>query len=191
MTQSPLKPSPVKRLTHATMEKYENIWFGVATAMSILLAVAVFASFLSGTVPRIEGEGGAGHHLQGVVNGRIDLNRNRNDLFAGTPFKTPGVITNEDGSQTVFVVGRAFAFDPGTIRVRAGVPVTFHVTSADVLHGYYVEKTNINVTVMPGQVTSFNTTFKSPGTLNVVCDEYCGTGHHNMLNKIIVEAPQQ
>ena len=186
MTQPPVKSSPVRRLTHATMEKYENIWFGVATAMSIMLAVAVFASFLSGTVPRIEGEGGAGHHLEGVVNGRINPKN-----LAGTPFSRPGVTTNEDGSQTVFVVGRAFAFDPGTIKVKAGVPVTFHITSADVLHGYYVEKTNINVSVIPGQVTSFTTTFKSPGTLNIVCDEYCGTGHHNMLNKIIVEAPQK
>lgn len=183
--------SPVRRLTHATMERYENIWFGIATAMSILLAVAVFASFLSGTVPRIEGEGGAGHHLQGVVNGRIDP---RN--LAGTPFSKPGVVDTTDSAgnvtaQTVFVVARAFAFDPGTVRLKAGVPVTFHVTSADVLHGYYVEKTNINVTVMPGQVTSFTTTFRQPGTLNIVCDEYCGTGHHNMLNKIIVEAPQK
>lgn len=186
MTQPPLKHSPVRRLTHATMEKYENIWFGVATAMSIMLAVAVFASFLSGTVPRIEGEGGAGHHLEGVVNGRINPKN-----LAGTPFKTPGVVYSADGSQTVFVVARAFAFDPGTIKVKAGVPVTFHITSADVLHGYYVEKTNINVSVIPGQVTSFTTTFKSPGTLNIVCDEYCGTGHHNMLNKIIVEAPQK
>lgn len=186
MTQPPVKSSPVRRLTHATMEKYENIWFGVATAMSIMLAVAVFASFLSGTVPRIEGEGGAGHHLEGVVNGRINPKN-----LAGTPFKTPGVVDSADGSQTVFVVARAFAFDPGTIKVKAGVPVTFHITSADVLHGYYVEKTNINVSVIPGQVTSFTTTFKSPGTLNIVCDEYCGTGHHNMLNKIIVEAPQK
>lgn len=176
---------PVQRLTHHTLEKYENIWFGIAVVMSILLAVAVFASFLTGTVPRLEGEGGGGHHIAGVTNGRINPKN-----FAGTPFATPGLVTNPDGSIDAFVVARAFAFDPPVLKVPAGKPITFYVTSADVLHGYYVEKTNINVTVMPGQVSSFTTTFKHTGTLNIVCDEYCGVGHHNMLNKIIVEAAQ-
>ncbi|WP_291425538.1 cytochrome c oxidase subunit II [Deinococcus sp.] len=175
----------IQRLDHHTMEKYENIWFGIAVVMSVLLAVAVFASFLSGTIPRIEDEGGGGHHLEGVKNGRIN---SRN--FAGTPFATPGLVDNKDGTYSAFVVARAFAFDPPVLKVPAGKPVTFYLTSADVLHGYYVEKTNVNATVVPGQVASFTTTFRSPGPLNIVCDEYCGVGHHNMLNKIIVEAPQ-
>lgn len=178
-----MAPTPIKRLDHHTLELYENIWFGVSVIMSLLLALAVFASFVSGTTPRIEGEGGAGHHITGVKNGRINPKN-----FAGTPFATPGLVKNTDGTYSAFVVGKAFAFDPPVLKVPAGVPVTFYVTSADVMHGYYVEKTNINVNVMPGQVASFTTTFKNLGPLNVVCDEYCGVGHHNMVNKIIVEA---
>ncbi len=174
--------SPFGRLDHQTLEKYENMWFAVAILMSVLLAVAVFASFLSGTVPKIEGEGGAGHHLAGVTNGRINPKN-----LAGTPFATPGLVDNKDGTYSAFIVAKAFQFDPTVLKVPLGRPVTFYVTSADVLHGYYVEKTNINVSVMPGQVASFTTTFRTPGPLNIVCDEYCGIGHHNMLNKIIVE----
>lgn len=176
---------PVARLDHHTLEKYENIWFLVAIVMSVLLAVAVFASFITGTIPRLEDEGGNTHHLSGVVNGRINPKN-----FAGTPFATPGVVNNPDGSVDVFVVAKAFQFDPSTIRVPAGKRINFYVTSADVLHGYYVETTNINVTAMPGQVAAFSTTFKNPGSVNVICDEYCGIGHHNMINKIIVEAPK-
>lgn len=182
-----MAPQPIQRLDHHTLEKYENIWFGIAVVMSILLALAVFASFLSGTVPRIEDEGGTSHHVEGIKNGRIQADVIAKN-FAGTPFSTPGIVKNADGTLSAFVVAKAFAFDPPVLKVPAGVPVTFYVTSADVLHGYYVEKTNINVTVMPGQVASFTTTFKNPGPLNIVCDEYCGVGHHNMLNKIIVEA---
>lgn len=184
LSSNPAPSEQGQRLTHHTLEKYENIWFGIAVVLSVMLAVAVLASFFSGTIPRIEGEGGAGHHLAGVTNGRINPKN-----FAGTPFAKPGVVQNEDGSVSVFVVARAFQFDPPVLRLPAGKPVTFHVTSADVLHGYYVEKTNINVSVIPGQVASFTTTFKHPGPLNIICDEYCGVGHHNMLNKIIVEAP--
>lgn len=173
------------RLDHHTLEKYENIWFLIAIIMSVLLAVAVLASFFTGTIPRIEDEGGHINHLSGIKNGRIDPKN-----LAGTPFANPGVVNNPDGTVDVFLVAKAFQFEPTTLRIPARKKINFYLTSADVLHGYYVEKTNINVTVMPGQVAAFSTTFKTPGTLNVICDEYCGIGHHNMINKIIVEAAQ-
>lgn len=179
-----MAPVPAPRLDHHTLERYENIWFLIASIMAVLLFVAVLASFFSGTYPSLTGEGG--HHIEGVQNGRIDP---RN--FAGTPFAEPGVRENPDGSLEVFVVGRAYQFQPAVLRVPAGRPVTFHVTSADVLHGYYVEGTNINATAIPGQVSSFTTTFRRAGTRQVICNEYCGTGHHNMINRVIVEPQAQ
>lgn len=175
--------NPTSRLDHHTLEKYETIWLGIATVLSVALAGAVFASFLSGTTPRLQDEGGSGtHHLAGVVNGRIDPQN-----FAGTPFAKPGVFEKADGTVDVFVVAKAFQFDPPVVKVPAGKQINFYITSADVLHGYYVETTNINATVIPGQVAAFSTRFKNAGPVNVICDEYCGTGHHNMINKIIVE----
>lgn len=182
MAPSPKNPAP--RLEHHTLERLETIWFGIAVAMLIMLFASTIASFVSGTYPALEGEGG--HHITGVENGRLDP---RN--LAATPFATPGLRENADGSLEAFVVARAFAFQPTVLRVPAGRPITFHVTSADVLHGYQVEGTNINATAMPGQVASFTTTFSRTGELGVICNEYCGTGHHNMVNRVIVEdAPQ-
>lgn len=181
--------SPVQRLTHHTLAKYETIWFGLASVMCILLAVAVFASFVSGTIPRLEGEGGAGHHFAGINNGRIDPKN-----LAGTPFNTPGLTRNKDGSYNAFVLATAkggFRFVPSVMDVPAHTPINFFITSEDVFHGYYVEKTNINVNVMPGQVASFTTSFKNPGKLSVVCDEYCGLGHHGMINTINVLTPEE
>lgn len=168
------------RLSHHKLEVYENAWFFIAMAMSTLLFIAVVASFFSGTYSVVSESGG--HHIQGVVNGRLDPSN-----LAGTPFANPGVHTRPDGSIEAFVVAKAFQFDPPVLKVPANKPITIHVTSADVLHGYYVEKTNINATVMPGQVSSFTTRFKRAGKLGVICNEYCGTGHHNMINRIIIE----
>ena len=174
--------APPARLDHHTLERYENVWFGIAVVLSVLLFVAVLASFVSGTYPSLTGE--RGHHLAGVQNGRLDP---RN--LAATPFATPGLRRNADGTYEAFVVARAFQFDPAVLRVPAYTTVTIHVTSADVMHGYFIEGTTINTTAIPGQVSSFTTTFGAPGPLNVVCDEYCGTGHHNMINRVVVEAP--
>lgn len=173
-------PGAATRLDHHTLERYESAWFVLALVMVVLLFAAVLTSFVSGTSPSLTGEGG--HHIAGVRNGRLDPKQ-----LAATPFATPGVRRNADGSLEAFVVARAFQFEPAVLKVPVGEPVTIHVTSADVLHGLMIEGTNVNATVIPGQVSSFTTTFRTPGELDVICNEYCGTGHHNMLSRLQVE----
>lgn len=170
------------RLEHHSLSLYENIWLGIGVLIQVVLFIAVLSSLISGTVPNIRNNTAGHSHLAGVQDGRVDPAN-----LQATVFAKPGLYKLADGSYQAVVVARAFAFDPPFLRVPAGVPVTFHVTSADVVHGYYVHGTNINVDLMPGQVSSFRTTFGTPGEYNIICYEYCGIGHHNMLNKLIVE----
>ena len=71
---------------------------------------------------------------------------------------------------------------------HVGRPVRFRITSPDVLHGFQIVGTNVNLTVAPGYVSEGTTTFTEPGEYLVVCNEYCGLGHHNMYSRIVVEA---
>jgi cytochrome c oxidase subunit 2 len=80
-----------------------------------------------------------------------------------------------------------WAFDPKEIRVPVGSEVTFKITSRDVTHGMYVEKTNINIMIVPGQISEVTHVFDQPGTFAYVCHEYCGVGHQAMSGTIIVE----
>ena len=184
MARLPLGPAP--RLDHHTLERYETIWLVISVILSVLLFTGVLVSFISGTYQAVRDNGGAGggHHITGVEGGRLDPR-----AIAATPFATPGLRENADGSLEAFIVAKAFAFDPAVLRVPAGRPITIHLTSLDVMHGYAVLGTNINATVIPGQVTSFSVTFREPGTLDSVCNEYCGIGHHNMLARVIVTDP--
>jgi len=102
-------------------------------------------------------------------------------------FSTPGVTTAADGSQQVVVVSQMFAFVPMEIRVTAGRPVTFRLTSTDVLHGFQIVRSNANSMVVPGYVSQFTVTFDEPGEYLIVCNEFCGLGHHIMQGKLIVE----
>jgi cytochrome c oxidase subunit 2 len=89
----------------------------------------------------------------------------------------------------VYVVARQFLFDPGTsepIRLPAGSTVTFHVTSADVVHGFDLADTNVNTMVIPGQVAKLTVEFDEPATYGIICHEYCGAGHHTMEGKVVV-----
>lgn len=172
------------RLEHKTLSLYENIWLIIGVLIQVLLFVAVLVSLVSGTSPLIDDNKGGHNHLAGVDNGQVDPTN-----LQATVFGKPGLYRDENGNYSAIVVAKAFAFEPAVLKVPVGERINFHVTAADVVHGYYVHGTNINVDLMPGQVSSFSTTFDTPGKHNVICFEYCGVGHHNMINELIVLGP--
>jgi cytochrome c oxidase subunit 2 len=103
------------------------------------------------------------------------------------PFDTPGVRQVGPDRYEAVVVARAWGFTPTEIRVPAGARVTFRVTSLDVIHGFHVEGTRINLMVLPGQISELSYTFDQPGEHLMICHEYCGVGHHGMAGKVIAE----
>ncbi|MBI5053885.1 MAG: cytochrome c oxidase subunit II, partial [Chloroflexi bacterium] len=78
-------------------------------------------------------------------------------------------------------------FFPEKIEVPLNSTVTFYVTSGDVQHGFRIDGTNINVMILPGQVSKMTAKFNKAGEFPFVCHEYCGVGHQNMFGKVIVK----
>jgi len=105
-------------------------------------------------------------------------------------FKNRGVTATAEGA-TVVMIAMMFAYQPAEIRVSAGKPITFRLTSADVIHGFSIVGTNGNTMVVPGYVSQFTTVFRTPGEYLIVCNEYCGLSHHLMSAKLIVERGAQ
>jgi cytochrome c oxidase subunit 2 len=108
-------------------------------------------------------------------------------VWSDARFAKRGVTVDERGA-TVVVIAMMFAFQPAEIRVPAGRPVTFRLTSPDVTHGFQIVGTNGNTMVVPGYISQFTTVFRTPGEYLIVCNEYCGLSHHLMSAKLIVEA---
>ncbi len=102
-------------------------------------------------------------------------------------FAEPGLRHMGGNKYTAHVVAQTWFFNPKEITVPRGAEVTFYVTSKDVTHGFIIEQHNINLMLVPGQVASARARFKRPGTYRIICHEYCGSGHHTMIGKIIVE----
>ncbi|MCG8468343.1 MAG: cytochrome C oxidase subunit II, partial [Gemmatimonadetes bacterium] len=69
----------------------------------------------------------------------------------------------------------------------AGSEVTFISTSTDVIHGIHIERTRLNMMLIPGQISRNTYRFDEPGEHLLVCHEYCGLGHHVMSGKVVVE----
>jgi cytochrome c oxidase subunit 2 len=91
-----------------------------------------------------------------------------------------GSSAEPDGSVTVRVLANQYSFTPQCIVVPANTRVHFRGTAADVVHGFSISKTNVNMMLVPGYISNFNATFDQPGDHVMPCHEYCGTGHAAM-----------
>lgn len=111
-------------------------------------------------------------------------------LFA-TIFFTPYGRSSGKNGMSFDVKAQQFAFVIPGNAIKAGVPVVFHLTSADVNHGFAVfNEANeflFQAQVMPGRTQDYVYTFKKPGNYRVVCFEYCGVGHDQMAGAFVVK----
>lgn len=103
------------------------------------------------------------------------------------PFNKPSLTQVGPKEYKAVMVGRMFTFQPGRMEIPVGSTVHFQITSPDVVHGFEIAGTNVNMMVVPGHINRATYTFDRPGEYLIVCNEYCGTGHQVMSGKIIVK----
>lgn len=153
------------------LHKFEKIWliFGGITLVAFLITLGVNAF-------------SHGHHPPS------DLARVEPAMVDQTaPFDKPGLIKTGDNKYDLNMPAFVFGYAPNEIEIPLGAEITFHTTSKDVIHGFAIPGTNVNMMVVPGHVNSATTTFKKPGDYVILCNEYCGAGHHMMMAKIVVK----
>ncbi|MBI5232981.1 MAG: cytochrome c oxidase subunit II [Deltaproteobacteria bacterium] len=97
-------------------------------------------------------------------------------------------------AMTVKVLGRNWSWDfeykngrhSDVLRAPLGKPVELILTSADVVHSLYIPAFRIKEDAVPGMKTHMWFSAGEPGTYDIYCTEYCGTGHSHMRSKVIV-----
>ena len=154
------------------MHKFEKIWliFGVTALIVFLSTIGVSAFYLGNKPPSC---------LTTVNPEKVDQTK---------PFDKPGLhkIEGKDWDYELVFVASAFYYNPGDVKVPLGAKVKVIATTKDVVHGFEIAGTNINMMLEPGYVSEFTTTFDKEGEYLLVCNEYCGAGHHLMSSKIEV-----
>ena len=158
---------------HIHIPRYERIWLiaGISTIAVFLILFAVMAVGMGLNPP--------GHMTMDAIDPQA--------VPSTPPFDQPGILQVGPNEYNVSMIARVFAFQPGEINVPAGATVHFQVTSPDVVHGLIIPGTNVNMMVIPGQVTEFSYTFRKSGEYLIVCHEYCGVGHHLMAGRVNVQ----
>jgi len=85
----------------------------------------------------------------------------------------------------VYMLGRLWEWWP-ILELEKGKSYRLHLSSLDWQHGFSLQPTNINLQVHPGYEMVLTITPSESGEFGVVCNEYCGIGHHQMVGKIYV-----
>ncbi|WP_026842223.1 cytochrome c oxidase subunit II [Citrifermentans bremense] len=79
----------------------------------------------------------------------------------------------------------------GKLYVPVGRAVQVNLESKDVVHGFYVPAFKIKRDVVPGMKNHVWFVATSPGTYDLFCSQYCGTGHSAMITTVEALPPAQ
>ena len=150
---------------------YEKLWL----AASVLLILLLVGSVTYGAV-------GPGVAMVADSEPTIDAG----GLEEDERFSEPRVEQVGENEYEAYVVAFQFGFQPDPIVVPEDSTVTFYVTSRDVIHGFEVAGTNANTMVVPGEVSEITVEVEEPQEYGLICNEYCGAGHHVMEGKVNV-----
>ena len=85
----------------------------------------------------------------------------------------------------VYMQGQMWTWYP-ILKLKKGQTYRLHVSSLDLQHGFSVLPINMNFQVLPGYDHVLTITPTMAGDYSVICNEFCGIGHHQMTGKIIV-----
>jgi cytochrome c oxidase subunit 2 len=153
-------------------ERAEHRWATISVCIVVLfIGLMMVAGLIHGVMPQA--------NVQIVDPSRLHLAGEFIEPNLGTEVRP-------DGGVVVRVIGQQYSFTPPCIAVPVDAPVTIRATSADVVHGFLIERTNINTMLVPGYVSELHTIFSRPGTYAMPCHEFCSVGHEGMWAQVQV-----
>ena len=96
--------------------------------------------------------------------------------------------TAAQGPREIEIEARRFRYTPNEIPLKAGDPVVLVFRAIDFMHGFHVPDLKLRADLVPGQLTRVALPPLRAGTLDFLCDNFCGDEHEDMHGRFIVSA---
>jgi cytochrome c oxidase subunit 2 len=174
--------APDKNWAREPIERTEVLWIVIAASWCLFMFVWMIA-----------------WHWIGDQNMRTEAYRTFPDVYAKkTEEFTKQYTVRQDASDPslpvvapppgsdVYIAASTFQFRP-VLELQKGKSYRLHISSLDYVHGFSLQPENINFQSYPGYEQVITVTPNKAGTYGIVCNEYCGLGHHIMLGRIYVK----
>lgn len=104
----------------------------------------------------------------------------REDAASGIPIVAP------PAGSDIYMLGRLWEWWP-ILELEQDKSYRLHLSSLDYMHGWSLLPENINLQIIPEYEMVLTITPTSSGEFSVICNEFCGIGHHTMVGKIFVK----
>ncbi|MBI4968021.1 MAG: cytochrome C oxidase subunit II [Rhodospirillales bacterium] len=94
-------------------------------------------------------------------------------------------VVHPPAGSDVYLLARLWEWYP-ILELENGKSYRLHLSSLDWQHGFSLQPANINLQVHPGIEMVVTVTPNAAGEYGIICNEFCGIGHHTMLGKLYV-----
>jgi len=173
--------SPENRLWwKEPLDRMEIVWIAVAFLWGLIMFFAMIY-----------------WHLYGKQNLSNEAYRVRPEVYAAKVEAMAAQYTVREEGDTgipvvrppagsdIYMLARLWEWWP-VLELEKDKSYRLHLSSLDWQHGFSLQPTNINLQVHPGYEMVLTITPDKSGTFSVVCNEFCGIGHHTMIGRIHV-----
>ncbi|MEK6550496.1 MAG: cytochrome C oxidase subunit II [Pseudomonadota bacterium] len=163
------------------IERVELLWVGLALLWALIMFVMMpywhiyGKQNLSNEAYRTTPE-----QFSKKVDAMVEKYTVRKETARGYPVVAP------PAGSDVYLLGRLWEWYP-ILELEKGKKYRLHLSSMDWQHGFSLQPENINVQVIPGYEMVITVTPNKTGEFAIVCNEYCGINHHQMLGRIYVK----
>lgn len=171
--------SPARHWWRSPLHAEEKIWITIALVWCILITLIMPA-----------------WHIIGEQNPPQEYYRITTDDFYSLTdkfidkYKTgeeEGIpVVEPPPNSDAFMRAAQWSWDP-ILKLKAGQTYRLHLSSVDVNHGFSIYPLNMNFQAVPGWDSVLTITPTKAGEYTIICNEFCGIGHHLMFGKIYVE----
>jgi cytochrome c oxidase subunit 2 len=173
---------PVERLWwKEPIEGVELFWVAIALVWAIVMFVMMPYWHIYGkqnlsneayrTTPELYGK---------KVQAMVDQYTVRKETVQQLP------VVHPPAGSDVYLLARLWQWYP-ILELENNKTYRLHISSMDWLHGFSLQPENINLEIIPGYEMVVKVTPNKSGDYTIVCNEYCGIGHHTMTGKIYVQ----
>lgn len=94
-------------------------------------------------------------------------------------------IVHPPAGSDIYLVGLTYQWYP-ILQLEKGKEYILHMSALDVNHGFSLYPLNINFGIVPGYDYALRVTPTEAGDFRIICNEFCGIGHHTMVGRVIV-----